>query len=128
MGDGDTVNILESYDKTGTNGVYSKGLMAGSAGTVGGDVNIDYTPGGLATNTNVGGLQVLQRSGNTTIKKLYSAGSSTFNGPTATGNVSPVTVPDINTNGIYISSVFELVHASDSVVYEYGEFILRAGV
>lgn len=128
LGDGDTVKLLESYDKTGTTNGFSKGWQVGSTGAVGTDVDLDFSVSATGTNINIGGLVVFQRSGDTTIKKLYAQGSNTFNGLTTTAAASSATVPSINSNGLYLSTVFNLTDAADAVVYEYGEFILMAGV
>lgn len=127
FGVNDTLSIIEDFVKVGTNGVYSKGWMVGSTGVVGTDVDLDYIASASNTNTKIGGFAILQRVDDTTIKKLYALGTTTFNGSVATAAATPATVPSINSNGLYVSSAFVLAHASDTVTYEYGEFILRAG-
>lgn len=125
-GQGNTVRLLESYDKTGTTAGFTKGWQVGSTGVVGTDVDLDYGVS-ASTSADIGGLVVFRRDSDTSIKKLYSSGSNTFNGLNTTAKVAAVTVPSINSNGIYLSTVFALANAADDVVYEYGEFILCAG-
>lgn len=127
FGDNDTVHILESYAKTGIVGGITKGWMVGSTGTLGGDVDLDFAVA-ATTNTNIGGRVILQRSGNTSVKKLWSGGPDTLIGYTSTARVTPATVPSINSNGLYISSALNLANVADSIVYEFGEFVLTAGV
>ncbi len=127
FGQGDVVKFLESYDKTGTAGGFSKGWQVGSTGLVGSDVDLDFGSS-ASTSHDIGGLTAFRRDSDTSIKKLYSTGSNTFVGLATSGKVATATVPSINSNGLYLSSVFNLADAADSVVYEYGEMILVAGV